>query len=116
MSNMNHPADMMYHGYLVRDPLEYPQRACAAGLGGGQARGTMMDDALQRFGGQIGARPTYADFYKHIDSVFQCIWNAQAVRDGREDTGSVWENLSHAETALQALDDYIYEKLGKGDL
>ena len=90
---------------------ECPKCDCEPGIMYSHTKDKMMAEALQAFGGQIGARPTYADFYKHIDSVFQCIWAAQGSMKPTYIT-----HLEDAETALQALDDYIYERLGKGDL
>ena len=105
-------------GGLIRDTQYNPMECPHVDYGSifGAKRDDAMAKALQAFGGQIGARPTYADFYTHIDSVFQCIWAAQEAWEDLSQHGPLAGHLDDAEKALQALDDYIYEQLGKGDL
>jgi hypothetical protein len=68
----------------------------------------MLEDVMRDLGD-----PTYADFYKYVDDVFQCIWTAQSNQWKNPD--ACCENLDEAEEALQSLDDYLYERLGAGE-
>jgi len=101
-------------GGLVRDaqynPEECPRVDCGSPFGA--LRDAGMAKALH---GGLGALPTYADFYTYLDSVFQCIWAArQSWEKGLN--GPLAGHIDDAETAMQRLDDFMYEQLGKGDL
>ena len=70
-----------------------------------------LAETLKHFGNVLNP-PTYNDFYTHLDSVFQCIWAAQECVN---ESFMAHPHLADAETAMQRLDDFMYEKLGKGE-
>ena len=71
----------------------------------------MMDEVMKELGD-----PTYMDFYKMVDEVFQAIWAAQGGRlVSCSAVDSVWGHLRDAENSLQILDEYLYKRLGAGE-